>query len=88
MIEPDLRRLDRLEAYLLDDPENLIAAQNVIPLFDKDTYSDEIAELLNAVSAKLTTEGLLDLNIEYNGDDKPSAATVATGWLEANGFLS
>jgi len=76
------------DLVVLEDPENLIAAQNVIPLFDKDAYDDEIGALLDAVSAKLTTDGLLDLNIEYNGDDKPSAATVATNWLQANGFLS
>lgn len=76
------------DLVVLEDPENLIAAQNVVPLFDEQAYTDEIAELLDAVSAKLTTDALLDLNIAYNGDDKPSAASVATAWLTENGFLS
>jgi len=75
------------DLVVLDDPENLIAAQNVIPLLDSDIATDEIAELLNAVSAKLTTEGLLELNEIYAGDSKPSAKSVATDWLKANGFL-
>ena len=72
---------------VLDDPESLIAAQNVIPLLDADINSDKIADLLNAVSAKLTTEGLLELNEIYGGDSKPSAESVATDWLTENGFL-
>lgn len=73
---------------VLEDPENLIAAQNVIPLLDKDIYSDKLAELLNAVSAVLTTSDLTDLNALYAGDDKPSAADVATQWLTEKGLLS
>lgn len=72
---------------VLDDPKNLIAAQNVIPLLDAGQYSDELASLLNAVSAKLTTSELLDLNETYSGDAKPTAAQVATDWLTANGLL-
>jgi osmoprotectant transport system substrate-binding protein len=73
---------------VLEDPEDLIAAQNVIPLLDADINNDKIAKLLNAVSAKLTTEGLLELNEIYAGDSKPSAQVVATGWLTENGFIS
>ena len=72
---------------VLEDPENLIAAQNVIPLLDDDLYSDKLAGLLNAVSAVLTTSDLSDLNEIYAGDDKPSAADVAAEWLASNGFV-
>ena len=75
------------DLVVLDDPENLIAAQNVIPLLDADLYTDKLAGLLNAVSAELTTSELMDLNALYAGDDKPSAALVATQWLTAKGFL-
>ena len=34
----------------LEDPKNLIAAQNVIPLITKDKASDTVKEVLNAVS--------------------------------------
>ncbi|MDM4761793.1 ABC transporter substrate-binding protein [Galbitalea sp. SE-J8] len=72
----------------LADPEHLIAAQNIVPLLSKAFATPEIADLLNPVSAKLTTDGLLDLNAAYAGDDKPSAASLATTWLTDNGFLS
>jgi osmoprotectant transport system substrate-binding protein len=72
---------------VLDDPSNLIAAQNVIPLLNSGILTDDVASVLNGVSAKLTTAGLLDLNEKYAGDDKPSSATVAAGWLTDNGFI-
>ena len=73
---------------VLEDPEFMIPAQNVIPLLNKDLFSDKLADLLNAVSAKITTEELIDLNTTYSSGDQPSAETVAKDWLTANGFLS
>ncbi|MDO7869031.1 ABC transporter substrate-binding protein [Nocardioides jiangxiensis] len=70
----------------LDDPKHLIAAQNVVPLIRDDARTDEVAEVLNAVSAKLTTEGLLELNTIFDGKDKPSPQKVAADWLKANGL--
>jgi osmoprotectant transport system substrate-binding protein len=58
-----------------------------VPLLGEDYATDEIAALLNPVSAALTTEELLDLNEISAGDDKPSPAQVATDWLTENGFL-
>ena len=75
------------DLVVLDDPKSLIPVQNVVPLLSKGAYSDELAELLNAVSAKITTDVLIDLNTTYGGDDKPSAAVVAEAWLKDNGFL-
>lgn len=75
------------DLVVLEDPEAMIPAQNVIPLLNKSVFSDELAALLNAVSAKITTEQLIDLNTIYSGDDKPSAEVVAKNWLTENGFL-
>lgn len=72
---------------VLQDPKHLIAAQNVIPLLNADAFSDELATLLNSVSAKLTTDVLLDLNEISSGDSKPSPDKVAKDWLTKNGFL-
>jgi osmoprotectant transport system substrate-binding protein len=76
------------DLVILDDPKFMIPAQNVIPLLREDVHSDELAALLNAVSAKITTDVLRELNAIYAGDDKPSAAVVAKTWLSDNGFLS
>jgi len=70
----------------LEDPEHLIAAQNVVPLIRTDHDSSEVDTVLNAVSAKLTTQALLELNTTFSGADKPKAADVAAEWLKANGL--
>lgn len=72
---------------VLKDPKNLIAAQNVVPLFNKDAYSVSLANLVNKVSNKLTTEELMELNEISSGPSKPSAEKVAKDWLIKNGFL-
>jgi osmoprotectant transport system substrate-binding protein len=70
----------------LEDPKNLIAAQNVVPLIRDQADSDTVTQTLNAVSAKLTTQELLDLNTAFAADSKPTAADVAKDWLSKNGL--
>ncbi|MFE1644560.1 ABC transporter substrate-binding protein [Microbacterium sp. P01] len=72
---------------VLEDPENLIAAQNVIPLVSSTVASDELEEALNAVSAKLTTDDLIALRDRVEGDEQASAATAAKDWLTEAGLL-
>lgn len=72
---------------VLEDPENLIASQNVIPLLNSDIYSDELAAVLNEISAALSTEDLIDLRTRVEGDEKAQASTAAQEWLEAEGLL-
>jgi osmoprotectant transport system substrate-binding protein len=69
------------DLVVLEDPKNNFAAQNVVPLINKDKASDTVKETLNAVSAKLDTETLLDLNARLNAPDKPEYADVAKEWL-------
>lgn len=66
---------------VLEDPKNNFAAQNVVPLIAKDKASETVKEALNAISAKLDTETLLDLNARLNAPDKPDYADVAKEWL-------
>ncbi|MGZ4454082.1 MAG: ABC transporter substrate-binding protein [Nocardioides sp.] len=70
----------------LEDPQHLIAAQNVVPLIRTDHDNADVDAVLNAVSAKLSTQALLELNTTFNGSDKPKAADVAADWLKANGL--
>ena len=71
---------------VLDDPKNNFAAQNVLPLINKAKASDTVKSTLNDISAKLTTEGLTQLNAEAAGEAKPSPETVAKNWLSQNGL--
>ncbi|GAA2944961.1 ABC transporter substrate-binding protein [Microbacterium luteolum] len=75
------------DLVVLEDPENMISAQNIIPLLSKDIYSDKLAEVLDAISAKLTTEDLIELRNRVEGDEKASAADAAQEWLTAAGLL-
>lgn len=63
----------------LNDPHNLFAAQNVVPLFKRDVLSQPMADACNAVSAKLNTAILGELDAQIaNGADP---AGVARKWL-------
>jgi osmoprotectant transport system substrate-binding protein len=75
------------DLVVLEDPENMISAQNVIPLLSKDIYSDKLAEVLNAISAKLTTDDLIELRDRVEGDEKASASTAAKEWLADAGLV-
>jgi osmoprotectant transport system substrate-binding protein len=66
---------------VLEDPKNNFAAQNVVPLINKKKASATVKDALNAVSAKLDTKTLLDLNARLNAPDKPEYSDVAKQWL-------
>jgi osmoprotectant transport system substrate-binding protein len=70
---------------VLEDPKNLYAAQNVVPLINKAKATDGVKATLNAVSAKLTTDDLIDLN-EKVINEKQDPAAVAKAWLADNGL--
>ena len=71
----------------LEDPKNMIAAQNVVPLINSDKASDQVTEVLNGISAELTTQDLLDLNSQNQGDDKVAPAELAKQWLSDKGLV-
>ena len=72
---------------VLDDPENMISSQNIVPLLSEVVYTDDIAATLNAISAELTTDDLIALRDRVEGDEKASASTAAKDWLEDKGLL-
>ncbi|MET4637549.1 ABC transporter substrate-binding protein [Mycetocola sp. 2940] len=65
----------------LEDPENMILPQNVLPLINSEKASDTVKDVLNAVSAELTTEDLIELNTRNQGDEKASPEVLAKDWL-------
>jgi osmoprotectant transport system substrate-binding protein len=71
---------------VLADPKSNFAAQNVVPLINKAKASDQVKQVLNAISAKLTTEQLTALNAEAASDTKPNPDVVAKNWLTQNGL--
>ena len=59
----------------------------MIPLVSNSVYSDKLAEVLNGISAALTTEDLIALRDRVEGDEKASPATAAKDWLNEKGLL-
>ncbi|MBN6191337.1 ABC transporter substrate-binding protein [Microbacterium sp. SSW1-47] len=66
----------------LEDPENIILASNVVPIASSDV-ADEIADVINGISEKLTAEELVALNVQSTVDKK-SAEEIAKQWLADN----
>jgi osmoprotectant transport system substrate-binding protein len=63
----------------LEDPEGLFLASNVVPVVSE-KVTDEIAEILNTVSAALTAEDLVALN-SLSVNEQESAEQIAGDWL-------
>ncbi|NWA03255.1 ABC transporter substrate-binding protein [Pseudomonas gingeri] len=63
----------------LADPLNLFPAQNIVPIFAAKKMTPEMANLLNAVSAALTTEDLIVMNGSLN--EHESIDVIAARWL-------
>ncbi len=73
---------------LLDDDRGLQPAENVTPVVRTDVlerYGPRMSDLLNRVSAALTTEELRGMNAEVAVDGR-SPASVAEDWLHREGL--
>ena len=74
---------------LLSDDRGLQPADNVTPVVRTDVvrqYGDAFVQLVNSISARLTTSDLTVLNLAVSqGARTPSSA--ARGWLVTHGFL-
>ena len=68
----------------LKDPKGLFLASNVVPVVSTE-IADEIADVINPVSAAMTPEGLVALNVQSTVDQK-SAKDIAAAWLSENGL--
>ena len=71
---------------VLEDPKNNFLAANVVPLVSSQKKSDEMKTVLDAVSAKLTTEDLIELNTAAEGNAGIDPDEAARKWVQDNGF--
>jgi glycine betaine/choline ABC-type transport system substrate-binding protein len=70
---------------ILADPKSNFAAQNVVPLINKDKATPGVKQVINGIQAKLTTESLGAL-LGKVVNDKADPADVAKGFLSDNGL--
>ncbi|MCC3281102.1 MULTISPECIES: ABC transporter substrate-binding protein [Arthrobacter] len=71
---------------VLEDPKNNFIAQQVVPLVNQDAVTQEAQDILNSVSAVLTTEDLIKLNQAVSGDQKQDPKDAAEAWLKEKGL--
>ncbi|GAB6938605.1 ABC transporter substrate-binding protein [Isoptericola variabilis] len=77
-------RIQTEDLVVLEDPEALFLASHVVPLVSEDV-ADQVADVLDPVSAALTPEGLVELNVQST-EEQSSTEDIAAGWLEENGL--
>jgi osmoprotectant transport system substrate-binding protein len=73
----------------LEDDKGMLAADNVIPVMTTevaDAYGAEFRDLVDAVSAAMSTEELTELNRRFDIDHEDAAA-IATDWLTTEGLI-
>ena len=73
------------EIVALEDPESLIISSNVVPIVSSD-IADDVSDVLNAISAKLTGEELVALNV-LSTVEQQSSADIAKKWLADNDLV-
>lgn len=79
--------LDQFGLVLLEDDQNLQAADNLVPVVNAEAAGDDaVAAALNQLAGVLTTEDLADLNAQVDAE-RQQAADVARAYLEDNGLL-
>ncbi|MEU9559307.1 ABC transporter substrate-binding protein [Streptomyces fumanus] len=78
--------IDKEGFVVLKDPENFFGFANVTPLVREDDLSEQAVAALNAVSAKLDTETLRDLDSQVQ-TDKKDPLDVAKAWLQSEGLI-
>jgi osmoprotectant transport system substrate-binding protein len=67
---------------VLDDDEDIVPPENITPILRDeivDAYGDDLVTLLDGISALITTDVLIELNIEESEGIAP--ADVAADWL-------
>ncbi|MCP3425655.1 ABC transporter substrate-binding protein [Rothia sp. AR01] len=69
------------DLVVLEDPENNFLPQHVLPLYHEDDLSQDARDVLNKVSATLTTDDLIALNERVSGDEKASPEQAAKDWV-------
>ncbi|MFB9731989.1 ABC transporter substrate-binding protein [Ornithinimicrobium kibberense] len=75
--------IEENDLVVLEDPESLFAAQNVVPLISTEKVNGTVEEALNEVSDALTTENLTEMMVQVvtEGQDP---AEVAREFLDEN----
>ncbi|WP_375386306.1 ABC transporter substrate-binding protein [uncultured Microbacterium sp.] len=67
----------------LEDDKSLFAAENIIPVISSAKSTDTVKKTLDAVSAALTTDALIEMNGQ--AAEGKSLSEIARAWLDSSG---
>lgn len=71
---------------VLEDSRQHFAADDIVPVVHNESVGERAREVLDRVTAELTVEDLVQLNVQRGGDAPVSASTAAETWLTEHGF--
>ena len=71
----------------LEDPRNNFPAQNIVPLINAAKVTPEVEQALNGVSAALSLQDLVDLNLDLVAEPRRPDAEIARDWLTEKGLV-
>lgn len=82
--QPEIQKFDLV---VLEDDKHLQPVDNITPIVRDDVLAQapDLKEIVDAVSAKMTTDQLLELGVKFV-EDKEDTADIADAWLKDNGF--
>lgn len=78
--------IEREGFVVLEDDKGLQPAENVVPVLREEVATDEVRDILNEVSAGLSTDDLIELNARVSLD-KEDADAVAEAYLREEGIV-
>ncbi|MHA2789864.1 ABC transporter substrate-binding protein [Corynebacterium sp. S7] len=70
-----------VDLVTLEDPQNMVLPQNVLPIYRADAVPQEAIDALNTLNAQLTTGDLVAMNLRNVGDEKAEPAVIARDYL-------
>src|SRR5690625_4399528 len=79
-------RIQSEDLVTLEDTEGMFLASHVVPLVNAEV-ADDVAPIINAISAALTAEDLVAMNVQST-EDQQSSADIAAQWLADAGLVS
>jgi osmoprotectant transport system substrate-binding protein len=77
------------ELVILEDDQGMLPPENITPVVRTevlDAYGDDLTDLLDRITAELSTDALQQMNAEAS--EGRSAAEIAGDWLADHGFTS
>jgi osmoprotectant transport system substrate-binding protein len=78
-------RIQQLGLVTLEDPAGLFLASNLVPIAS-DAVSQEARSLINAVSAAMSAQDLIAMNVR-SVTEGLSSSEIARDWLISEGLI-